>query len=247
MRVALVSDIHGNLFALEAVLADLRGDPAERIICLGDVFDGGPWPRACLARLREVGAGVVLGNADHWMLEGRPRNRRQGPTAWIDELGWWCAEQLSAADRESVRAFQTAIEIPMGPSVTLHCVHGSPRSMWDNMLATTPAGEIDAMLAGAGATLFAAGHTHEQLLRRIDERAIVNPGSVGAPFDRRALPGAFRVLPWAEYAVVEAREGALGIDLRRVPLDLAALTEATLASGMPYAREWLAERGINVP
>jgi len=76
-RVALISDIHGNAVALEAVLDDLAGRHVDELVCLGDVAAGGPQPREALARLRELGCRVVLGNADGWLLEGLPSEPEQ--------------------------------------------------------------------------------------------------------------------------------------------------------------------------
>ena len=69
MRLAVISDIHGNCFALDAVLADLRADlePVDATVCLGDAIQGGPQPAETVARLRELGCPVVMGNADAWL------------------------------------------------------------------------------------------------------------------------------------------------------------------------------------
>jgi predicted phosphodiesterase len=72
MRTALVSDIHGNTVALDAALADLKAHPVDQVVCLGDAIQGGPQPAGVVARLRELGWPVIMGNADAWLLSGVP-------------------------------------------------------------------------------------------------------------------------------------------------------------------------------
>ncbi len=72
MRTAVISDIHGNCVALDAVLADLQAHPVDQVACLGDAIQGGPQPAKVAARLRELGWPVVMGNADAWLLSGIP-------------------------------------------------------------------------------------------------------------------------------------------------------------------------------
>lgn len=70
MKVVVISDIHGNGVALEAVLAEIRGEGADQVVCLGDAIQGGPQPREVVGLLREWGIPVVMGNADAWLLAG---------------------------------------------------------------------------------------------------------------------------------------------------------------------------------
>jgi predicted phosphodiesterase len=86
----------------------------------------------------------------------------------------------------------------------------------------------------------AGAHTHEQFFRRLDQTIILNPGSVGLPYETVAAGGA-RNPPWAEYAVLTCETGRLNVDLRRVPVDQAAIRQALLGSGMPHAAWWAAD------
>lgn len=123
--------------------------------------------------------------------------------------------------------------------MALLCCHGSPRSNTDLIRATTPDAELAPMLGDTAAVVVAGGHTHQQMLRRVYDKVIVNGGSVGLPFERQ-LPSNKKVVPpRAEYAIISSDHGRLNIDLRRVPIDLAALRAATLASDMPHARWWM--------
>lgn len=94
------------------------------------------------------------------------------------------------------------------------------------------------MLAGHTATVMACGHMHVQMLRQHKGTLIVNVGSVGQPFEQRPCEDEPRLLPCAQYATVNWVNGALGIDLRWVPIDLDAVKQAVLTSAMPGAASW---------
>ena len=239
MRVALIADIHGNLVALDAVLAALATEAIDRIVCLGDVAALGPQPRDVLARLREVGCPVVMGNADAWLLDPTASTRPLDNDARrIEAIELWCARQLSETDHAFLRSFHPTVELDLGDDRTLLCCHGSPRSCDEVIAATTPEADLDRMLEGTGAAIVAGGHTHAQLLRRHRDLLIVNPGSVGLPVDRLPPASPIRNPPWAEYAVVDAAGNRLSIDLRREPFDVERLVTIALASAMPHAEWW---------
>ncbi|OLE19468.1 MAG: hypothetical protein AUG88_00825 [Actinobacteria bacterium 13_1_20CM_4_68_12] len=125
MRLGLISDIHGNLLALDAVLDELNESGIDRLVCLGDVA-AGPEPRATIERLREVGCPVVRGNWDTWVLEGVPPLQLQaGPK--LRDQGDWSGAQLTEPDKAFLRELQSQLELDLGGTKVL-CVHGSPRS-----------------------------------------------------------------------------------------------------------------------
>jgi diadenosine tetraphosphatase ApaH/serine/threonine PP2A family protein phosphatase len=94
------------------------------------------------------------------------------------------------------------------------------------------------MLSGERSPVLTAGHTHVQLIRRHDSTLIVNPGSVGLPFDGRPWNGAVRMSPWAEYAILTAEDGQVSPDLRHAPYDVSALRDVARKSGMPHPEWW---------
>jgi predicted phosphodiesterase len=239
MRIGLIADIHGNAMALDVVLAELTQERVDEVLCLGDVAALGPQPRAVLARLREIGCPVVMGNTDAW-LAAWPPDEAISPEVFATTA--WCAAQLTADDLAFIRSFPPTIERPLGSGVTLLCVHGSPRSYDDDMRATTPADALDAMLDGATAAIVAGGHTHLQMLRRHGGMRLVNPGSVGLPGVGPAPPYNTNVR-WAEYAVLEVDGERTEISLRRTPLDVSAMVAVAEASGMPAVSWWAARWG----
>jgi predicted phosphodiesterase len=237
MRLGLISDIHGNLLALEAVLAELERAELDRIVCLGDVV-AGPRANDALGRIRALGCPVIMGNWDAWSVDGMPE-----PTGPVEEklyaIGAYWAERLAADDRDFIRGFLPTLEVELDADTTLLCFHGSPNSFDHWIVATTPDEEVAAMLAGSEAPVMAGGHTHLQMVRRYSDSLFVNPGSVGLPFERWS-PDDVLIAPRAEYAVVTSRDGRLAVDLRRTSYDVDAHLRTGLASGMPHAEWWAA-------
>lgn len=237
MRIAVISDIHGNLVALDAVLADIDRSRPDALVCLGDVVESGPQPREVLARLRAIGSVNLMGNTDERVLSPQPYEPPNEHARRSAEIEAWCVGLLGAEDRALMRSFQATATLALDHSTRLLCFHGSPRSNTEVIRATTPEAELEPMLADAAAQVLIGGHTHTQMLRRHRTALIVNAGSVGLPFE--LIPGGVRRPPWAEYAMIEARDGGLRVDLRRVPIDLTALARAARASSMPHTEWWL--------
>ncbi len=229
MRIAIISDIHGNFVALDAVLAALKSDAPDQIVCLGDVVVTGPQPQETLARVRELGCLVVMGNTDEWVLSPTPFTIRSKTDQILYDIELWGAEQMSADDLAFIRAFQATIELDLGNGRTLLGCHGSPRHNQEIILATTPDEELARKLGGRAPDIVAGGHTHTPLLRRFQNCLILNPGSVGLPFFMQ--PNGRRVNPvWAEYALIAVENGRLDVNLRRVSYNLEALRAAAAQS-----------------
>src|SRR4051795_12090220 len=119
MRVGFISDIHGNLLALDAVLADLSRQEVDRVVCLGDICFG-PQAPECLERVRELGCPVILGNWDSWSIDGFPP--ADDPVGMmLYEIGAWWAEQLHDQHREFVRTFSPTLELAIPDGRKILC------------------------------------------------------------------------------------------------------------------------------
>lgn len=232
MRIALISDIHGNQLALEAVLADARRRGADTVACLGDVATLGPRPRDVLRTLRELGCPCILGNHDAFLIEPELVAEYTKAKVIVEAIDW-CREQLGPGDLAFVRTFARELELPLGGDRRLLLFHGSPESNVQDVLATTTDAELDHLLAGRTAAVMAGGHTHIQMLRQHRGAWVVNPGSVGMPFRAYVAGARPEILPHAEYAIVDASADAVGVELRRVPLDPALLRAETRAWKKP--------------
>ncbi|MCB8944417.1 MAG: metallophosphoesterase family protein [Ardenticatenaceae bacterium] len=250
MRIALISDVHGNLIALEAVLADIAQAGVDQIIFLGDLVTFGPQPREAVERVQALGCPCVLGNHDDFVL-ARERVPHLG---WVSE---WFAAQLTAVHLNFLRTFQPAIRVPLDAAGhTLLCCHGSPRSYNENLLATTAPEVLDEIVDAQTSEVsktsevlvaIACGHTHVPLIRRHQDLLIVNVGSVGMPFAEMPFAGHPVVMPWAEYGIVAWRNGRLTAELRRLPLDTEPIKKLYRASGLPdmdyFVERWSVWRG----
>jgi putative phosphoesterase len=236
MRIALISDIHGNLVALETVLDELQREKPDRVVCLGDVACFGPQPRDVLARLRELKCPVVMGNTDRALLD--PESATQHDPSHMAESVFWSAKQLSQDDLNFLQTFKPTLEVTVDKKMRLFCFHGSPQSDTDVILSTTPNETIETMFSGFRADVMAGGHTHTQMMRRYKDMLIINPGSVGLSHRRLGRAEHIQNSPWAEYALITYGQGQLGVALKRVPVDIHAAIQAALQSQMPYAARW---------
>jgi putative phosphoesterase len=238
-RVALISDIHGNALALATVLDDIAHHEVGEVVCLGDVAAGGPQPRDVIVRLRALGCPTVRGNADGWLTDGLPPGRSE-ETRRLSKIVDWARAQLGPAEWDYLASLPPTITITCGETGVL-CFHGSARSDVEGLLATTPESEIEEALVDAQpAKVLAGGHTHLQLFRRVGDRVLVNPGSVGLPLGSlRARRGGPLLPAWAEYALLDC-EGDVNaaITFRRVPVDAEALAQPT--ASMPHGT-WAAD------
>jgi putative phosphoesterase len=240
MRVALISDIHGNCLALDVVLADLRGQSVDHIICLGDAIQGGPQPAETVQRLRELQCPIVMGNADAWLLEeesdaGEPSSQE------MRDVRLWSLSKLSTDDQSFIRSFQPTVEMTLEDGQRLLCFHGSPTSFNDILLPRTPAEEWERLLGPYAPAVMTGGHTHTQQLRRIGAGAFFNPGSVGLAYDVLQAPEQLQINAWAEYAILTAEQGRLSLDFRRSPYDVEQIIEIYRASGRPHTESRIAE------
>jgi putative phosphoesterase len=237
MRIGIISDIHGNLVALEAALSALEKHQPDRIVCLGDVAADGPNPVACVRRLDGIGCDVVIGNTDADLLSGERKSSDDELMQKFYEMEAWGIDQLSDADIALMKNYQATIEVQLDVELKMLCYHGSPNSFHDIIKAETPVESIEPWFAGFDAQVLNGGHTHIQMLRRWENRVIVNCGSVGMPYDAGRNP------LWAEYAVIDVQDGQPSISLCRTPLELGQLRESALNSDMPHAEWWLSEWG----
>jgi predicted phosphodiesterase len=219
MSVAALYDVHGNLPALEAVLADVEADV---ILAGGDVVLG-PMPAECLALLSERGATFIRGNCERHVV---------GPPERAEDV--WDARAIWVHDRLDDDQLALLADLPHpltlevdGLGAVLFC-HGSPRSDEEILTAITPPKRLDPILDGVREAVVVCGHTHVQFDRLLGDRRLVNAGSVGMPYEGEA-----GIACWALLGP--------GIDLRRTRYDAEAAAAAIRASGMPDADEFVDE------
>jgi putative phosphoesterase len=182
MRVAALYDIHGNLPALEAVLADVQAAAVDHILVGGDVFPG-PMAREVLQLLRTltVPTSYIRGNGDRSLVDIAGGRESAGLPDALVPLFEWHAAQLDAADVETVARWPLTETLSVASNRVLFC-HATPRDDNEMFNATTPVERIAPAFAAVREQLVVCGHTHRQFDRTINDRRVVNAGSVGMPF-----------------------------------------------------------------
>jgi diadenosine tetraphosphatase ApaH/serine/threonine PP2A family protein phosphatase len=195
---ALLYDVHANLPALTAVLADAKAAGAERFVLGGDYAFAGAWPRETVARLQELDAEWIRGNGERWT-----RDPADAPEDEFVQLALgWCRDELGEETVVGLAALSERLEL----EGALFC-HGSPRSDVQTFLPV-PADADEELLGGAEAEVIVFGHSHLQFRRETGGRLFVNPGSVGMPMDGDSR---------AAYALWR---GGSDFELRRVDYDV---------------------------
>jgi predicted phosphodiesterase len=182
MRIAVLNDIHGNLPALDAVLAEVDQAGVDAIVVGGDLV-WGPMPGETLDRLAALDdrARFVMGNADRDVVEAFDRDAPDH-----DAVSSYCAARISAAQRDFLAGLAPTVVLDVdGLGETLFC-HGSPRSDTERITTVTPDARLRRIVEGVGQSLVVCGHTHRQFDRRIEAWRVVNAGAVGLPYEGRA-------------------------------------------------------------
>ena len=226
MKLAVISDIHGNVPALETVTADIEKWQPDTVVVDGDIVNRGPLSRDCLewvlARQANEGWQIVKGNHEDYILECAADNGSlAGPDFEVRQFAHWAYEQV--ADYVPLIANlpeKYAVFAPDGSE--LRVVHASMRDNRDGIYPKTTDAELREQIAPAPA-VFVTGHTHRPLVRQINGTTVVNIGSVGAPFDadRRLSYGRFT---WT------ARKG-WQTDIVRLPYDFGRIEQDYQSSG----------------
>ncbi|MEX2536598.1 MAG: metallophosphoesterase [Trueperaceae bacterium] len=235
MRVAVISDTHGNLAALEATLEHLSGEYVDQVVVAGDLVNGAADSVACWRLIRSLGYPVVRGNHERYVFDlGTPNEEPE----WGSELFGpvrWAAARFSPEELDEMRVLPLRHSMPDYPELLI--VHASPHADNQNVLAHTPSSELEPMFAGSEATLIVRGHNHIGNSRTVVERQLVTAGSVGMP-----LGGTVD----AQFLLLERRAGRWRFEHRAVPYDVGATLRrfsetGYLAEAGPMARLLLRE------
>jgi putative phosphoesterase len=227
VTVAALCDIHGNLSALEAVLADPAFARADVVVIGGDVA-AGPLPAEVLDRLAQLERPIrwVRGNADREVVASFDRGDTDA-SVYADDpaarVTAYTAGRITRAHRDLLASFEDVVSL----EGALFC-HGSPRDDNEIITAFTPAERLAPMLEGVDEALVVCGHTHHQFELHAGDRRVVNAGSVGMPYEGDGA---------AFWLLVEDGEP----ELRRTDVDVDAVAATIRASGYPDAEDLVNE------
>jgi len=239
MLLAIFSDIHGNLPALESVLQDIKTrGVVDQVYCLGDLVGYAPFPNEVIDRLRQEGIPSIMGNYD------------QGTGFDLDECG--CAYREPEEKRLGDLSFQwTKAHVTLGNKAFLRnlyndirfgvsgkhflLVHGSPRRINEYLFEDRPLSSFQRIEQDARADIIVCGHTHKPYIKEVDGVLFVNVGSVGKPKDGDSR---------ACYGLIEVHDGIVEISFQRVTYNVAAVASAIRESELPAHFADVLERAL---
>jgi len=231
LKLALIADVHGNVLALDAALADIGSHGVDRIVVLGDHVQNGPRPAETVARLVELereGAVIIAGNTDIAVADAD----YSAAFPWLDEVpaghvaaAEWAREQLSDEQLEWLRRLPAERRLAAGPGELVLACHGSPGSQTSGLPADLDPSITVERVTRTDARVIACGHTHIADVRELGRKLIVNPGSCGYAFDDGAE---------ACWALLEVGDGsAPSAILKRPAYDAQAAAEEVAERGLP--------------
>lgn len=234
-RIAFIADIHANLPALDAVLADARQRGVTQILHLGDLVGFGPFPEATVRRIREDGITGICGNIDTETLMMKKKDCRKMAKKSEKEIALcWTKKQLSKESQQYLSSLPREIRAAiLGRTFLL--THGSPTSTTGRISSGTPDTELSGYASSTGADSIVSGHTHLPFTRTVGGCLFINPGSVGRPFDRD---------PRACYCIVNL--DPLSVCHIRVPYDIEAVVGALLEADLPGIFSVMITNGLSL-
>ena len=232
MRVAALYDIHGNLPALEAVLAEIRRLGTDRVVVGGDVVPG-PLVRETMSRLLEleIPAQFIMGNCEVAVLQEIAGEPSAVPEAYRPIMRWM-AQQLPREYQRIMSGWPKTLSMEIGGVGEVLFCHGTPRDENECFTRETPEEQLSPIFADASAAVVVCGHTHMQFDRMVGHTRIVNAGSVGMPFGE---PGAYWLLFGPD------------VQLRRTEYDLGKAAESIRATNYPQAEDFAAHNVLRPP
>jgi len=220
MKLAILSDVHSNLHALEAVFEDIDRIGPEMVVCAGDLVGYGAFPDESCEILKARASKVVKGNHDCAVLEKDPA----GANPYAARAILWTAEVIRKESREFLEGLSTESRFSFG-GMSITMFHGSPTSVDEYIFEYDV---DDELVESVNADVLILGHTHVPCIKKLKRGLFINPGAVGQPRDSE----------WkASYAILDSDSNECSI--RRVPYDLDGAAEAIREAGLP---EILAER-----
>jgi putative phosphoesterase len=226
-RVAVITDIHANLPALEAVLEHIEERGVDAIYCGGDLVGYGPHPNEVCALIEDRGIPTIYGNYDYAI----GRDEEDCGCAYRDqhdrELGQqsiaWTLEHTDERSKAFMRGLPFDLRFELGGR-RMRLVHGSPRKVNEYLFEDKPARTFERIAAGADCDVLVFGHTHQPWIREYGGVLFVNCGSVGKPKDGD---------PRAAFALLESEEDGVAARIERVEYDAQSVGREVAAAGLP--------------
>jgi putative phosphoesterase len=227
MRVAVITDIHANLPALEAVLELIDGEGVDRLYCGGDLVGYGPHPNEVCALVDERGIPTIYGNYDYAIA----RDLEDCGCAYVNrhdrEVGQlsvdWTLAHTNQRSKDFMRELPFDLRFELS-SKRVRLVHGSPRKVNEYLFEDKPARTFERIAAQADCDILVFGHTHKPWVHQYGDVLFVNCGSVGKPKDGD---------PRAAFALLTVKDGNVGVTIPRVRYPAVRVADEVRAAGLP--------------
>lgn len=211
MKLAFISDIHGNAIALDAVLKDIKEKNIDKVFVLGDICYRGPEPQRALDLVRELDCEVIKGNADEWVVRGVQKGEVPDHAfELMNKERDWIVSHLSDESVEYLRELPSQLNFEV-EGVRIHAFHATPDSLFDLVPSDASDERVLENLVTEEADLYIYAHIHKPYIRFINGKCIINIGSVGLPFDGVSM---------ASYCIVEINKGKIQTSNIRVSYDV---------------------------
>ncbi len=234
MKVAIFSDIHGNISALEAVMEDLENEDIDKMYCLGDLVGYGPYPNEVIELIKEKEIETVMGNYD----KGVGFNlddcgcayKTEEKEALGDKSLKWTKEEVTDENKEFLKSLKENIKFEVeGKKVLL--VHGSPRKINQYLFFNHPDSSIKKMLEQYEADIMVTGHTHLPYVKKIDDKIVINDGSVGKQKPYHKSQKLFSTEP--KYIILNIEKDSVNTEIRSVRYDYEKIAQDINNSELP--------------
>jgi putative phosphoesterase len=225
--VAVITDIHANLPALEAALTSIEELGIERVYCGGDLVGYGPHPNEVCALIDERQIPTIYGNYDYAIARDLEDCGCAYPTEHERELGQrsvdWTLAHTNQRAKDFMRELPFDLRFEIGSS-SVHLVHGSPRKVNEYLFEDKPSSLYERLASAEEADTLVFGHTHKPWVHEYGGVLFVNCGSVGKPKDGD---------PRSAFAILEPDADDMKVTIERVPYDAEAVAREVAAAGLP--------------
>ncbi len=230
MKIAFISDIHGNAVALEGVLNDIKNQKVDQVFVLGDICYRGPEPKRALDLVRALNTDVIKGNADEWVVRGiREGEVAESAFEIMTKERDWIFSQLAEEDIQYLKDLPTELKLEFG-GLKIHAFHATPNSLFDVVQPFEADEALKEKMMGQPADIYIYGHIHKPFIRYIDGKCLINIGSVGLPFDGLAK---------SSYAIVTINEESFQTSIVRVTYDIEKVIKQYQESTYPNSEQMI--------
>ncbi|MGG3449473.1 metallophosphoesterase family protein [Domibacillus aminovorans] len=212
MKMAFISDIHGNAVALEAVLKDIEKKQVDTIYVLGDICYRGPEPKRSLQLVQSLNVNVIKGNADEWVVRGVKKGEVPDQSLeMMNKEREWIVSKLNKEDIDYLNELPTELHFEEA-GLTINAFHATPDSLFDVVLPVESDDTIKTkLMTSTESDIYVYAHIHKPYIRYINGKVIINIGSVGLPFDG---------VKKSSYAIVDIEDKCVSTSIERVEFDL---------------------------